>query len=320
MSRNLLVIGGNGFIGSHVVRRAVSDGWSVTILDSAAARSTLGLASADTPEFRPADIGDKESLTAALDGLRPDAAVSLAAYGLGADGLARGAAANPALAVRVNVEGLVNLVGALGDAGCGTLVHSSSSTVYAATGPDGVREDAALHPDSVYGATKLAAEHVARVLGGTCGIRVASARLPLVYGEGRWYGGSQDDLVRFADDLAHGEHSRLAGWTSAADWMYATDAAGCLLALAEAQRAVGSYNVSGHRSSLHQLAHALVEATGSGDRATVEAAPDGGPSLPLMDTSRIADELGYRPGVDTAERGAALYAEALARRDRRSHA
>lgn len=320
MTRNLLVIGGSGFIGGHVVARAAADGWNVTSIDPSPARTEIGPKVDHRPAFRQASVSDKAALAAIAKEVRPDAAVSLAAFGVGTDGLAGGAAADPARAIRVNVEGIANLIEVLHDVECTTLIHSSSSTVYAQctpTGPAGVSENVPLQPENVYGATKLAAEHIARLLGDAYGMRVASARLPLVYGEGRWYGGSQDALVRIASELASGQAGAIDAWTSLADWMYATDAAGCLLALAAHDQATGAYNVSGHRASLYEIATALVEAMSASDRATVSEVQVGGPRVPLMDTTRIEQDVGFRSSVTTAERGARLYADALLRQKTR---
>ena len=322
MTRNLLVIGGSGFIGAHVVARAAADGWSVTSVDPSPARTAVGSNLRHHPRFRHASISDKASLTGIAKEFRPDAAVSLAAFGVGTDGLAGGAASDPAQAIRVNVEGVVNLIEVLRDVECRTFIHSSSSTVYGPCIPAdaaGVPEDVPLQPENVYGATKLAAEHIARLLGEAYGIRVASARLPLVYGEGRWYGGSQDALVRLASDLASGRSGAIDAWTSLADWMYATDAARCLLALADHDQAAGSYNVSGHRGSLYHLATALVHTMSASDRATIREVRAGGPQVPLMDTTRVEQDVGFRPSVETAERGAALYAAALLQQNTRQN-
>lgn len=320
MSR-LAVIGGNGFIGQELVRQALESGWDVLNLDPAEPRGRTDRSAASRARHLTASITDHPALATAIGEFRPDAAVNLAAYGEGTSGLASGAARHPGPAVDVNIGGMVNLITALGDAGCGHLIWSSSSTVYGPVTPTtsyGIGEDAPLLPEMLYGATKVGAEHVARVLGADRGIRSVAVRLPLIYGSGRWYGGSQDQLVRFVDDLVRGRSAHLDAWTTDADWMYVSDAAGCLLALAAAPDASApAYNVTGHRSSLLELGGALVDAAGAADRAAVTPTPDGAPALPLMDTRRIESEVGYRPLVDSAQHGAGLYIESAVE-DRRA--
>ena len=175
-------------------------------------------------------------------------------------------------------------------------------------GPDGITEDAALRPELVYGATKVGAEHVTRVLGAQWGIRTVAVRLPLIYGSGRWYGGSQDRLVRFVEQLASGSPAELDAWTSQADWMHVVDAAAVLLALAATPEAAApAYNVTGHRSSLYDLGVALVDAAGAQGRATVTATSVGAPDLPLLDTELIHREAGFRPSITNAAEGAQRY-------------
>lgn len=308
MSRRLVVVGGNGFIGIQTVRHAVAAGWEVLTIDPSPPR---GRANDPAAPHITASITDADALTAAIADFAPEAAVNLAAYGAGTDGLASGAARHPAAAVDINIGGMVTLLTALRDADCRHLIWSSSSTVYGPAphiGTAGITEDAALHPELVYGATKVGAEHVTRVLGAQWGIRTVAVRLPLIYGSGRWYGGSQDQLVRFVDELVSGGRAHLDGWTAQADWMHVDDAAAVLMALAATPGAAApAYNVTGHRGSLFELGVALVQAAGAHDRATVAATSAGAPDLPLMDTGLIHRDTGFRPSITSASEGAQRY-------------
>lgn len=312
--RRLAVVGGNGFIGQEVVRQALAGGWEVLTVDPAAPRRPAALPAG---RVRHAAVGltDENALTAALAEFAPHSAVNLAAYGEGTDGLAGGAGSNPARAVDVNVRGTAVLLQALAEAGCRHLSWSSRSTVY---GPragygdpaadDGVTEDASPAPQLVYGATKVGAEQIARVLAPACGIRAVGVRLPLVYGSGRWYGGSQLDLVTFAGRIAAGEPAHLRAWTDVADWMHVDDAARCLLECAANPAATAPvYNAGGHRSSLFELGTALAAAAGATATARVEAAADGAPDLPLMDTTRIRSDIGFAPRIADPAAGARRY-------------
>jgi nucleoside-diphosphate-sugar epimerase len=307
--QRLAVVGGNGFIGQEVVRQALAAGWEVLTVDPAAPRRPTGLRSGRGLRHAAVGITDEDALSAALSEFAPGSAINLAAYGEGADGLAGGAGRNPARAVEVNVRGTAVLLQALHRAGCRRLSWSSSSTVYGprASYRDGaVDEDAAPAPQLVYGATKVGAEQIARVLAREYGIRAVGVRLPLVYGSGRWYGGSQRDLVTFAEHIAAGEPAHLRAWTDVADWMHVDDAARCLLECAVNPAATAPvYNATGHRSSLHELGTALAAAAGT--TASVEATGGGAPDLPLMDVSRIRADTGFAPRVADPASGARRY-------------
>ncbi|HLU56073.1 MAG TPA: NAD(P)-dependent oxidoreductase [Pseudonocardia sp.] len=314
MSRQrLAVIGGNGFIGQEVVRQALARGFDVLTVDPGPPRHPAGPPAGG--RHAPVSVADEDTLAAVLTQFAPHAAVNLAAYGEGTVGLAGGAGHNPARAVDVNVRGAAVLLRVLQGCGCRQLSWSSSSTVYgprarygdAADGP-GVTEDAPTAPELVYGATKVGAEQLTRVLAAEYGIRAVGVRLPLVYGNGRWYGGSQQDLVRFTGRLAAGEPAHLRAWTGVADWMHVDDAARCLLDCATNPAATRPvYNASGHRSSLFDLATALVAAAGAPATAHVEPVADGAPDLPLLDTTRIRAELGFAPRIADPQTGARHY-------------
>ncbi|WP_194411032.1 NAD-dependent epimerase/dehydratase family protein [Microbacterium cremeum] len=218
MSRTLLVTGGAGFIGTHVVAAANAAGWRVRVLDSL--RTDVHPADAhlaDTSvgggaEFVHADLTDADAVARAVDGV--DAICHQAAkVGLGVD---MGDAPDY---VRSNDLGTAVLLSAMARAGVARLVLASSMVVYGEgryrdelggiaappraaadldagrfdpisprTGtplvPELIDESAPLDPRNVYAASKVAQEHLVRAWARETGGRAALLRYHNVYGPG----------------------------------------------------------------------------------------------------------------------------------------
>lgn len=304
MSDTLLVTGGAGFLGQAVAAAALARGLTPVLAD-VRAPSRLRPELADVAH-RALDLADAAAVTETVQQLRPRAVAHLAAYGEGDDGLAMGADRCPQRAVHVNVCGFVHVVQAAAGAGC-RVVWSSSTTVYGpADGYAGdVDESAPVHPGGVYGATKVACEELGRVLATNLGVRTTALRLPLVYGPGRWYRGSQQALVDFVADLVAGRPARIEAWTDTADWMHVDDAAAAVLAAVAADDPHHVYNVTGHRGSLAELADELAKAADV--PADVVTDTSTGVGLPLLDTRRAEEHLAFRPRYVDAATGAAHY-------------
>jgi UDP-glucose 4-epimerase len=143
------VTGGCGFIGSHVVDHLVLAGHDVRVIDKA------GQWRNPEAEYLAADIFDAEALDAAVQGT--DAVFHLAGA---AD--VNDVAADPARAVRLNVEGVARILDAARNQGTARVLLASTVWVYGATVGDGERTEDALvdlrSAGHVYVSTKLAAE------------------------------------------------------------------------------------------------------------------------------------------------------------------
>jgi UDP-glucose 4-epimerase len=143
------VTGGCGFIGSHVVDHLVRAGHEVRVVDKA------GQWRNPDAEYLAADIFDASALNAAVQGT--DAVFHLAGA---AD--VNDVAADPAQAVRLNVEGVSRILDAARNQGTGRVLLASTVWVYGATVGDGERTEDALvdlrRAGHVYVSTKLAAE------------------------------------------------------------------------------------------------------------------------------------------------------------------
>lgn len=169
-----LVTGANGFVGAHLVRELLREGWQVRAMmrRSSDASRLAGLA----PEVVYADLLDAPSLLPAVQGSEVVFHVAGAIATLDADGFDR-----------VNRSGTENLRRAVEDAlSTGTaLRHLVQVSSLAAAGPSGgdgpVQDGAPEHPVSRYGRSKLAAE---RALAGLRGVALTIVRPPPVYGSG----------------------------------------------------------------------------------------------------------------------------------------
>lgn len=297
MAETIAIIGGTGFIGQAVAEAAGAAGHQPVLLGPEAdpAPASRGV---DAPRVH-CDIGDRASVDRALDEAQPDMLAHLAAFGAGPQGLLAGAGRDPATAVHVNVGGFVNVVESAAAHGLSRIVWSSSTTVFGPAeryGPDPVDESANLSPISIYGATKASAELMSESLETHCGCRAVGLRLPLVYGPGRWYGGSQEGLVAFVADVAAGRPARLSATETDNDWIYVEDAAQAVLDALGADDPAHAYNLVGHRGSLAEVGRAI--AAHATAPAEIEHADPGVLSLPLTDDAAARRDLGFAPRYD----------------------
>ena len=146
---NVLITGGAGFIGSHVVRDLLANGDTVTVFDSFETGSRDALPSGI--EVLEADIRDLEALHRAMEGKTH--VVHLAALVSVPRSIE-----DPGLTEAVNVEGTRNVLAAAKEAGVSRLVYASSAAVYGNDPSLPKREDSPLLPESPYASSKIANE------------------------------------------------------------------------------------------------------------------------------------------------------------------
>jgi UDP-glucose 4-epimerase len=145
----VVVTGGGGFIGSHVVDQLAAAGHDVVVID------TAGRWRNPAAEYRDADLFDAAALSAAVAGAE-------AIFHLAGAADVNQVAADPAGAVRLNVEGTARVLDAARHGGVGRVLLASTVWVYGATAWEGERTESApvdlASAGHVYVATKLAAE------------------------------------------------------------------------------------------------------------------------------------------------------------------
>ena len=187
MKRNILVTGGAGFIGSHLVDRLIAEGdWRVTVIDDLndfyspeIKRSNIAAHLGD-PDFKfvERDIRVADELKVVFDEDNFDVIVHLAARA----GV-RPSLKEPKLYVETNINGTVNLLELAREFGVGQFVFGSSSSVYGINSKVPFSEDDKIfQPISPYAATKAAGELLCHTYSHLYDIRTVCLRFFTVYG------------------------------------------------------------------------------------------------------------------------------------------
>jgi UDP-glucose 4-epimerase len=160
----ILVTGGAGYIGSHTCVELLTAGYEVVVIDNLDNSSPEALQRAEHLAGKPlrfyqADIRDQEALASIFSAHAVQAVVHFA--GLKAVGES---VAQPLLYYQNNIEGTLNLLAAMIEAGVRTMIFSSSATVYGDPASVPIREDFPLSATNPYGRTKLMIEEILRDL------------------------------------------------------------------------------------------------------------------------------------------------------------
>ncbi|HUR61709.1 MAG TPA: SDR family NAD(P)-dependent oxidoreductase [Candidatus Thermoplasmatota archaeon] len=214
--KRILVTGGAGFIGSHVVDRLVAEGAKVTVLDnlSGGKESFLQLSRAKIA-FVEGDCGDAATLDRLLKGTD-------SVWHLAANPDVRSGESDPDAHYEQNVHVTYILLEAMRRAGVKHLVFTSTSTVYGAAKVIPTPESyGPLLPISVYGACKLACEAIISSYAGTFGMQVFLFRFANVVGPRSTHGVIFDFTNRLRKDPKRleilGDGTQTKSYVSVAD-------------------------------------------------------------------------------------------------------
>jgi UDP-glucose 4-epimerase len=303
----ILVTGGAGTIGSHVVDQALDAGaGQVIVVDDLSRGTQANLSTAfgkypDKVELVEGDIRD-----AAL--LHKLAAGTDVVFHLAALRITR-CAAEPRTALEVLVDGTFNVIEAAVDAGVSKVVASSSASVYGLADTFPTKEDHhPYHNDTFYGAAKAFNEGMLRSFKAMHDLDYVALRYFNVYGPRMdAHGKYTEVLIRWMERIEAGESPLVLGdGLQTMDFVHVEDIARANILAARADVTDTVYNIAtATETSLLELAEALQKVMGS--TSPLEFGPErsvNSVTRRLADISAAQRDLGWRPTI-TLEDGLA---------------
>lgn len=259
----VLVTGGAGFIGSHVVDALVADGHEVGVVDDLSTGSVDNLR--EDLWFRRLDILDRRFPSAVAE-FEPEAVVHLAAQASVVTSIK-----DPERDWEVNAEGTRIVAASAASCGSRKVLSASSAAVYGDPAELPLTETSGKKPMSPYAESKLAAEeHLARELA-PAGVDFASLRFANVYGPRQDWQGEGGVVAVFCGTLAENHSPTIHGTgEQTRDFVYVDDVVAAILCALTTDRRLSSadsggpaYNIStGQPTSITELAGVLSEIAG----------------------------------------------------------
>jgi UDP-glucose 4-epimerase len=264
MKVRALVTGAAGFIGSFLVEELVHQGADVHCLLRPSSSPQHLTSVLDKVSIHRADLVDEAAVGEAVRHARPEVIYHLGAMG------ATDIHISPACAVRVNVEGTLNLLSAL-DGDYRVFVNTGTGHEYGDNEPP-FREDQDPRPELPYAITKTAAWRFCRRLYETRGWPIVTVRPFSVYGPRQAASTFIPACIRAALD---GRNFRMTAGEQKRDWIYVTDVVQGFICAGTAPKAIGgTFNLcTGEETTLYETAQAIVSLVGTQSRIERGALP-----------------------------------------------
>jgi UDP-glucose 4-epimerase len=292
----VLVTGGAGFIGSHVVDRCVAAGHRVAVVDDLSTgrrEHVQPVARLHVTDIRSPALGEVFRAEA------PEAVIHLAAQAAVSRSVA-----DPHLDADINVLGSINLLECCRRGGVRRVVYvSTGGAAYGDTEVVPTPEDHPARPVSPYGVSKVAAEVYLACWEALYGLSGIALRLANIYGPRQSPHGEAGVVAIFTERLLKGEPCIINGdGLQTRDFVYVGDVAeAALLALGQ-ERVTGPLNIgTGVETSVVALFERLRVAVGGPGQARHGPARPGEQRRSLLDAARARRLLGWSPRVTLDE-------------------
>jgi len=296
----IVVIGGGGLIGSHIIEELLKEPVKEIIIYDNFTRGTKdNIVSAlqdERVEIFEGDITYIDVLNRALAGA--DYVFHLAALWL------RHCYEFPRAAFQVNVGGTFNVLEACVNHGVKKLIYSSSASVYGDALEIPMTEDHPYNNRTFYGATKIAGEHMCRAFNERYGLDYVGLRYMNVYGPRQDYKGTYTSVImKVLDRIDQGLNPLVYGDGSQSyDFVYVADVAKANICALKSDAKDDFYNVGmGVKTSIKELVELILEVTQCGLEIQYEPAGLTFVTHRIGSTEKAERELGFKATTELRE-------------------
>jgi UDP-glucose 4-epimerase len=304
----VLVTGGAGYIGSHIVKALGERGYDIIVYDNLSYGHEWAVLYG---RLLKGDLADKEFLRSVFRNEKPDAVIHMAAL-IVVDESVR----EPLRYYRNNFANALNLVETCMEHEVKRFIFSSTAAVYGNPHEVPVTEDAPLFPINPYGSSKLMVEHMLHDVAVSGDFNYVSLRYFNVAGADPMsrIGQAREDathLITVSLRAALGKKSHLGIFgtdypthdgTCIRDYIHVDDLSDAHILALEYLAAGGSSNIFncgyGHGYSVKEVVDAVRNVTGINFRVIETARRPGDPPSLIADTSKLRKELGWIPRHD----------------------
>jgi len=298
--KKVLVTGGAGFIGSHLVDSLVSCGAEVTIIDNLSSGNLKNLNNTiHKVKFKKIDVRNYLEIKRII---KEDEIEII--FHCAANANVPYSVENPAYDFEVNVIGTFNILMSAMECGIERIIYASSAAVYGEPEYIPIDEKHPLNPVSPYGASKLACEKLGFAYHHTYGIGFTSLRIFNAYGPRQRKHVIYDTIKKLKENrsklevLGTGEQVR--------DFCYVTDIVKSFLLAAKNKNSIGEvFNIgSGQATSIYELVNLITESMGLRQNIVIKYTGRswrGDIKRLVADISKAINILGFRPEVSLNE-------------------